>query len=249
LESLSSFGVVGLRESGCCEHGACVCGSVLMLGTGCTNGWYYVSVRRLFFGDCMRKKRIAIVAALTTLALIGAVLAASTALSGQRASNELDSYTRLSYPIRLTKVGDIPNEVVTGVPYTFQVVTENLNPSESYSIRIVFDVSQQMWFYPLMPTQINNVSVSEPPVSTPIVPPFNYSAFGQLTPDMVTLTFRGKTVDLAYNETQNALIGYSDAFTTDVGYHDSSTVTVQFNDAALAASAGSWTVSIWAIFA
>jgi hypothetical protein len=128
-------------------------------------------------------------------------------------------------------------------------VTENLNPSESYTIRIVFDVSQQRWFYPWIPPSINNGSVSGSPVSTPIVPPFNYSAFGQLTPDMVTLNFRGKTVDLAYNETENALIGHSDAFTTGVGYYDSSAVTVQFNDAALSASTGSWTVSIWAIFA
>ena len=196
----------------------------------------------------MRKKRIAIGVALTTLALIGAVFAASTVLSGQRASNELDSYTTLNYPIRLTKVGDIPNEIFSGVPYTFHVVTENLNPSESYAIRIVFDVSQQKWVYPLIPTATNNVSVSGSPVSTPIVPPFNYSAFGQLTPDMVTLTFRGKTVDLAYNETENSLIGHSDAFTTDVGYYDSSAITVQFNDAALSAPTGSWTVSIWAIF-
>ena len=197
----------------------------------------------------MRKKRIAIGVALATLALIGAVFAASTVLSGQRASNELDSYASLNSPIRLTKVGDIPNEIFSGVPYTFHVVTENLSPSESYAIRIVFDVSQQRWVYPLIPTPINNVSVSGSPVSTPIVPPFNYSAFGQLTPDMVTLTFRGKTVDLAYNETENSLIGYSEAFTTNVGYYDSSAVTVQFNDAALSASTGSWTVSIWAIFA
>jgi hypothetical protein len=197
----------------------------------------------------MRKKRIAVIAALTMLAMIGAVFAASTVLSGQRASNELDSYTSLTPPIKLTKVGDIPNQVFVGVPYTFQVVTDNMNPSESYSIRIVFEVSQQMWFYPWTPEPINNGSVSGSPVSTPILPPFNYSAFSPLTPDMVTLTFRGKTVDLAYNETQNALIGYSDAFTTDVGYHDTSTVTVQFNDAALSASAGGWTVSIWAIFA
>ncbi|MGD0979237.1 MAG: hypothetical protein ABR962_08875 [Candidatus Bathyarchaeia archaeon] len=192
----------------------------------------------------MRKKRIAIVAALTTLALVGAVFAASAVLSGQRASNELDSYTSLTSPIRLTKAGDIPNEVSLGVPYTFHVVTENLNPSESYTIRIVFGVSQQVLFYP-MPT--NNVFG---PVSTPIVgiPPFNYTAFNPLTPDMVTLTFRGKTVDLAYNATENSLIGYSDAFTTAVGYYDSSAVTVQFNDAALSASTGSWTVSIWAIF-
>jgi hypothetical protein len=197
----------------------------------------------------MRKRRIAIVAALTTLALIGAVFAASAVLSGQRASNELDSYTSLTSPIRLTKVGDIPNEVSLGVPYAFHVVTENLNPSESYTIRIVFDVSQQWWVYPEIPTPINNGSVSGSPVSTPIVPQFNYSAFNQLTPDMVTLTFSGKTVDLAYNETENSLIGYSDAFTTAVGYYDSSAVTVQFNDAALSASTGSWTVSIWAIFA
>ncbi|MGA2309940.1 MAG: hypothetical protein ABSG57_10390 [Candidatus Bathyarchaeia archaeon] len=197
----------------------------------------------------MRKRRIAIVAALTTLALIGAVFAASAVLSGQRASNELDSYTSLTSPIRLTKVGDIPNEVSLGVPYAFHVVTENLNPSESYTIRIVFDVSQQWWVYPEIPTPINNGSVSGSPVSTPIVPQFNYSAFNQLTPDMVTLTFSGKTVDLAYNETENSLIGYSDAFTAAVGYYDSSAVTVQFNDAALSASTGSWTVSIWAIFA
>jgi hypothetical protein len=208
-----------------------------------------VSAGRFVFGDSMRKRRIAIVAALTTLALIGAVFAASAVLSGQRASNELDSYTSLTSPIRLTKVGDIPNEVSLGVPYAFHVVTENLNPSESYTIRIVFDVSQQWWVYPEIPTPINNGSVSGSPVSTPIVPQFNYSAFNQLTPDMVTLTFSGKTVDLAYNETENSLIGYSDAFTTAVGYYDSSAVTVQFNDAALSASTGSWTVSIWAIFA
>ncbi|MGB8781365.1 MAG: hypothetical protein WCD81_12050 [Candidatus Bathyarchaeia archaeon] len=197
----------------------------------------------------MRKERIAIVAALTTLALIGVVFVASAVLSGQRASNELDSYTSLNSPIRLTKVGDIPSEIFSGVPYTFHVVTENLNPAESYTIKIVFDISQQEWIYlpyPLVPT--NNVSG---PVSTPVVGvlPFNYSAFNQLTPDMVTLTFRGKTVNLAYNETENSLIGYSDAFTANVGYYDSSAVTVQFNDAALSASTGSWTVSIWAIFA
>lgn len=194
----------------------------------------------------MRKERIAIVAALTTLALIGLVFVASAVISGQRAGNELDSYASLNSPIRLTKVGDIPNEIFSGVPYTFHVVTENLNPAESYTIRIVFSISQQEWVYPLVPA--NNVSG---PVSTPVVGvlPFNYSAFGQLTPDMVTLTFRGKTVTLAYNETENSLIGYSDAFTTDVGYYDSSAVTVQFNDAAFSASTGSWTVSIWAIFA
>jgi hypothetical protein len=198
----------------------------------------------------MRKKRAAIVAALTTLALIGAVFATVTILSGQRASNELDSYTSLHSPIRLTRVGDIPNEIFPGVPYTFHVVTENLNPSESYTIKLVFDVSQQGWVvYPPIPTPINNASVSDPPVSTPIVPPFNYSAFKHLTPDMVMLTFRGRTVDLAYNETENSLVGYSDAFTTDLGYYDSSAVTVQFNDTALSASTGSWTVSIWAIFA
>jgi len=193
----------------------------------------------------MRKERIAIAAALTMLALIGVVFVASAVLSGQRASNQLDSYTSLNSPIRLTKIGDIPSEVFTGIPYTFHVVTENLNPAESYSIRIAFDISQQEIVLPL---PINNGSG---PVSTPIVGvlPFNYSAFNQLTPDMVTLTFRSETVNLAYNETENSLIGYSDAFTTGVGYYDNSAVTVQFNDAALSASTGSWTVSIWAIFA
>lgn len=171
----------------------------------------------------MRKKRIAIVVALTTLAFIGAVFASVASLAGQRASNELDSYTNLNAPIRLTKVGDIPSEIFSGVPYTFHVVTENLNPSESYVIRIVFDVSQTSWIvYPQIPPPTNNWSVSGSPVSTPIVPPFNYSAFSQLTPDMVTLTFRGKTVDLVYNETENSLVGHSDAFTATVGYYDSS---------------------------
>jgi hypothetical protein len=195
----------------------------------------------------MRKKWMAILSVLMTLALAGVVFATFSILSGQRASNELDSYTNLASPIRLTKVGDIPNEVFSGVPYTFHVVTENLNPSESYDIQIVFDVSQQGLVY--LPTPINNASASGP-VSTPIigVPPFNYSAFATLTPDMVTLTFRGKTVNLTYNETLNSLIGYSDAFTTGVGYYDSSVVTVQFNDAAYSAP-GSWAVSIWALFA
>jgi hypothetical protein len=193
----------------------------------------------------MRKKWIAIVSTLMTLALIGAVFATVAVLSGRRASNELDSYTSLNSPIRLTKVGDIPNEIFSGVPCTFHIVTENLNPSEFYTIQIVFDISQQGLIY--LPLPINNASA---PVSTPIlgIPPFNYSAFTQLTPDMVTLTFRGKTVNLTYNETVNSLIGYSDAFTTGVGYYDSSVVTVQFNDAAYAAP-GSWTVSIWAVFA
>jgi len=203
----------------------------------------------LSFGDCMRKKWIALASALMTLALIGGVFATAAVLSGLRASNELDSYTTLNSPIRLTKVGDIPNEVFTGVPYTFHVITENLNPSESYNIQIVFDISQQEVIY-LPITPINNVSASGP-VSTPIVTtlPFNYSAFPTLTPDMVTLTFRGKTVGLVYNETENSLVGYSDAFTADVGYYDSSAVTVQFNDAALSASTGSWTISLWAVFA
>ena len=197
------------------------------------------------FGDCMGKKRIGIVAALATLALIGVVFAASSVLSGQRASNELDSYTSLASPIRLTQVGGLPDEVFAGVPYTFHVVTENLNPSESYTIEMVFDVSPQEIF---LPVPLNNASG---PVSTPIVglPPFNYTAFNQLSPDMVTLTFRGQTVDLAYNATENGLIGFSDAFTTAVGSYDSSAVTVQFNDAAFSAWTGSWTVSIWAIFA
>jgi len=196
----------------------------------------------------MRTKRIAILAALTTLALIGAVFATASVLSGQRASNELDSYTNLNSPIRLTKVGDIPSDIFSGVPYAFHVVTENLNPSEPYDIRIVFDVSQQGWIVYPMPDSINNGSISGP-VSTPILPPYNYSAFSQLTPDMATLTFRGATVSLAYNETENGLVGYSDVFTAGVGYYDSSIVTVQFNDAALSAPTGSWTVSIWAIFA
>ena len=196
----------------------------------------------------MRMKRIAILAALTTLALIGAVFATVSVLSGQRASNELDSYTSLNSPIRLTRVGDIPSDIFSGVPYAFHVVTENLNPSESYDIRIVFDISQQGWIVYPLPYQINNGSISGP-ISTPIVPPFNYSAFSHVTPDMVTLTFRGTTVSLTYNETENGLVGYSDVFTADIGYYDSSTVTVQFNDAALSASTGSWTVSIWAIFA
>jgi hypothetical protein len=193
----------------------------------------------------MRKKWMATVSALMALALIGAVFATVAVLSGQRASNELDSYTSLSSSIRLTKVGDVPNEVFSGVPYTFHVVTENLNPVESYTIQIVFRISQQEIF---MPMSINNVSGF---VSTPIVgmPWYNYSAFPTLTPDMVTLTFRGKTINLAYNETENALIGYSDAFATDVGYYDSSAVTVQFNDAALPVSTGSWTVGLWAVFA
>jgi hypothetical protein len=186
----------------------------------------------------MRKKWIAIASALMTLALIGVVFATVAVLSGQRASNELESYTSLASPIRLTKVGDIPNEVFSGVPYTFHVITENLNPSESYNIQIVFDVSQQGFIY--LPTPINNGSETLP---------FNYSAFPTLTPDMVTLTFRGKTVNLTYNETENSLVGYSDVFTTDVGYYDSSAVTVQFNDAALSVATGSWTVSIWAVFA
>jgi hypothetical protein len=197
----------------------------------------------------MNKKWIAIVTTLMTLALIGTVFATVAVLSGLRASNELDSYTSLNSPIRLTKVGDIPDEVFSGVPYTFHVVTENLNPSESYTIQIVFDVSQEGLII-LPPMAINNASTSGP-VSTPIIgiPPFNYSAFPTLTPDMVTLTFRGQTIDLAYNATENSLIGYSDSFTTAVGYYDSSAVTVQFNDAALSASTGTWTVSIWAIFA
>ena len=111
----------------------------------------------------MRKKWIVAVSALMTLALIGAVFATVAVLSGQRASNELDSYTSLASPIRLTKVGDIPNEVFSGVPYTFHVVTENLNPSASYNIQIVFEISQQEIY---MPIPINNVSGF---VSTPIV--------------------------------------------------------------------------------
>ena len=196
----------------------------------------------------MRKKWIAIAFALITLALIGGVFATDAVLSGLRASNELDSYTSLDSPIRLTKVGDIPNEVFSGVPYTFHVVTENLNPVESYTIQIVFDISQQEIYLPT-PIIFNNASASGP-VSTPIIsiPPYNYSAFPTLTPDMVTLTFRGQTVNMTYNETLNSLIGYSDPFTTSVGYYDSSAVTVQFNDAAYAAT-GSWTVSIWAVFA
>jgi len=197
----------------------------------------------------MRKKWIALVSALITLALIGSVFATVAVMSGLRASNELDSYTSLNSPIRLTKVGDIPNEVFSGVPYTFHVVTENLNPVESYTIQIVFDISQQEWIY--LPTPIYNNASALGPVSTPIVTvlPFNYSVFPTLTPDMVTLTFRGKIIDLAYNQTENSLVGYSDAFTADVGYYDSSAVTVQFNDAALSVSTGSWTISLWAVFA
>ena len=195
----------------------------------------------------MRKKWIAIASALMALALIGTVFATVAVLSGLRASNELDSYTSLASPISLTQVGDIPNEVFAGVPYTFDVVTENLNPSESYTIQIVFDISQQEIYLPT-PIIFNNASASGP-VSTPIIStPFNYSAFPTLTPDMVTLTFRGQTINMTYNETLNSLIGYSDPFTTSVGYYDSSAVTVQFNDAAYAAT-GSWTVSIWAVFA
>ena len=198
----------------------------------------------------MKKKWIAIAAALMTLALIGAVFATSIILSGQRASNELDSYTTLNSPIRLTKVGDIPDEVYPGILYAFHVVTENLDPTESYTIQIAFEVSLEQIFLPVTDTTVSTPPTPTNTSLTPIAPPLNWTTTeSQLSPDMVNLTFDGQTVNLTYNTTENSLIGYSNSFTTAVGYYESSAVTVQFNDAALSASIGTWTVSIWAVFA
>ena len=147
-----------------------------------------------------------------------------TIVSNTRISNEIDSSTYLNFPIRLTKVGDIPSEAMQGVPYEYHIVTENLNPTKSYECRTVFEISNGYWVYPMYPEPPTPVNITICP------PPYNYSL---LSPDMVTLHYKTYDINLTLDDKRNVLIGYTEAFTASVGYRDDALVTVTFNESAM----------------
>jgi hypothetical protein len=146
------------------------------------------------------------------------------AIYNRRISNEIDSYTYLNFSIRLTKVGDIPSETLQGVPYTYHIITENLNPTKSYKCRTVFEISNGYYVYPLYPEPPTPVNITIYP------PPYNYSF---LSPDMVTLHYKTHDVNLTLDETRNVLVGYTETFTASIRYYDDALVTVTFNESAM----------------
>ena len=150
--------------------------------------------------------------------------------SDRRISNEVDSYTYLTFPIRLTKVGDIPSETLQGVPYEYHIVTENLNPAKSYRCRMAFEISSGYYFYPLYREPAVNETLPTPVNVTIYPPPYNYSG---LSPDMVTLHYKTYDINLTLDGARNVLVGYSEAFTAGVGYYDDALVTVMFSESAV----------------
>jgi len=151
-------------------------------------------------------------------------------ISNRRISNEIDSYTYLNFPIRLTKVGDIPTETLQGVSYKYHIITENLNPTKSYKCRTVFEIANGYYVYPLYPEPAINKTQPTPVNITIYPPPYNYSC---LSPDMVTLHYKTYDTNLTLDETRNVLIGYTETFTASVGYYDDASVTVTFNESAM----------------
>jgi len=145
-------------------------------------------------------------------------------VSNRRVSNEIDSSTYLDFPIRLTKVGDIPSETLQGIPYEYHIITDNLNPAKSYECRTVFEISNGYCVYPFYPEPPTPVNVTIYP------PPYNYSL---LSPDMVTLHYKTYDINLTLDETRNVLVGYTATFTAGIGYHDDASVTVTFNESAM----------------
>jgi len=136
----------------------------------------------------------------------------------------------LNFPIRLTKVGDIPAEAQQGVPYQYHIITENLNPAKSYECRTVFEISLGYYVYPLW-TEPDINKIQPTPVNITICPPpYNYS---YLSPDMVTLHHKTYDINLTLDETRNKLIGYTETFTASTGYYDDASVTVTFNESAM----------------
>jgi len=172
----------------------------------------------------MNKKTLSISLALLFVATVSLTYGVVT-IYNRRISNEIDSYTYLNFPIRLTKVGDIPTETLQGTPYAYHIITENLNPTKSYECRTVFEISNGYYVYPLYP---------EPPTPANITiyppPPYNYSC---LSPDMVTLHYKTHDINLTLDETRNVLVGYTEAFTAGIGYFDDALVTVTFNESAM----------------
>jgi len=193
-----------------------------------------------------KKITLAVIALSVSLLISAAFGVVPTILSGQQASNEISMTTTLNYPISITQIGSLPSSVYTDVPYTFHIAIQNMNPSNSYPIKIEFEISQQIWIiFPPTPIYSSGATNSS---GTVIAQPFiNYTYGSQLTPDMVTLTFNNTTVPLTYNSTENSLIGYSGTINANVGFFNVPPVTVLFNDSALS-EMNTWTISIWAVF-
>ncbi len=174
----------------------------------------------------MNKKTLS---AIVALLLVGTVSATYAVISGTRISNEIDSYTHLGYPVRLTKLGDIPSETIPGVPYSYSIITENLNPSKSYVCRTVFEISNGFYIYPLFPEPATNGALSTP-VNITIFPPYNFTL---LSPDMVTLHYKTYDINLTLDQSRNVLVGYTEAFSAGIGYRDEALVTITFNETAI----------------
>jgi hypothetical protein len=86
------------------------------------------------------------------------------------------------------------------------------------------------------------------PVPQPFLPDENYSIqpiiappypYPVLTPDMVTVRvsfsnfvdhWNNVLLELTYNQTENALVGYTPTFNMPIGFYRDATITVTFND-------------------
>lgn len=170
--------------------------------------------------------------------------------SQKRLSNVLSSNTTLMSPLRLTKIGDIPDQIVAGTTYSYNITTENLGPDNiDYQLHFVIGVS---YYYPMNidtyyfnSTYYYNMTIRDSSgeiISPPLTSIYPIYGYPQLTPDMVVLTYKGETIQLQQDMTimpmnGNVIIypyypyqlsGNTTTYTASEGYYDNSVVTIMF---------------------
>jgi hypothetical protein len=173
--------------------------------------------------------------------LIAFAVPVSALMAQQRLSNEVDSYTHLNSPIRLTKVGDLPSQILPSENYSMHFIMENLGKKD-YQGRIVIEISTGYYVYPINVPDVQS-SPSMPPTwnysGREIITPPPYYPYPILTPDMVTVRvsfsnfvdhWNNALLELTYNQTESALVGYTPTFNMPIGFYEDATIIVTFND-------------------
>jgi hypothetical protein len=198
----------------------------------------------------MLRSRILFLAIFLTIIFIPTI--AMSISSQKRLSNVLSSSTTLMSPLRLTKIGDIPDQIVAGTTYTYNVTAENLGTDNiDYQLHFVIGVSY--YYYPMNVDSYyfnstyyynetipdSSGEITSPSLAT-IYPIYPYP---QLTPDMVVLTYKGETIQLHQDNSTiipmngNVIIypyypyqlsGNTKTYTANKDYYDNSVVTIKF---------------------
>jgi hypothetical protein len=194
----------------------------------------------------MGKKTVTVLICVLALCISSvSVLAAYTIQ--QKISNEISSYTYLQAPIRLTKIGDLPAQIIPGETYKIHILTENI-AKKAYKGSIVIQISTG-WYYPITPMDPGNITTIRPdntnyadggvinsgaiissnPVDGIVGPPIYYR---QLSPNMITVKWNNVTLELTFNQTTNALVCQTRPFDMPVGFSRTSELAITFNDSA-----------------